>query len=930
MSKDKKSYTIHVVSHTHWDREWRYPFQEFRMLLVDMFDELIEILDKNPGYKYFLLDSQTIPLEDYLAIKPEKEADLRRHVEAGRIHIGPWYCLPDTPEISGESIVRNLLMGMLITEEWKGQKWSGYSPFSFGHSSQMPQIYLGFGLDHIFFYRGNNNRITKHEFTWEAPDGSQIMGMRSVNPYGRANWYVHVYRPVALNKWPFQWEYYWNEGQLPFHPGDEELQAFDYWLLEEKHLNELHLENLPKALEEIKSHAVKDATCDQLLYLDGMDQVNAYPRTPEIIDHANKLNTGDTYIHSSFLDYVEAVKANAKDLKVMKGEFRYTMLDGLWQNLFPGMLSARMYLKQQNRQCEIKLQKNADTWSALAENLCLEYPQGMMTLAWKYHLANQSHDSIAGCSVDLVHEDVEYRNRQVRHLADNISRRSMAHIVKNIDNSRLPADAICLIAFNPTQYERSEVVTAVIDLPEESNSQWFKVEDENGNEIPVQFFRNYNFGPIVKNPYEFPIPYKARRVHCAIELENVPGLGYKTFVINPQSGQKVNYGTMSPQVNVLENEYLRAEILPDGRLNVENKENGIKYNGLHYFEDRSEIGDHATHRPADEDEIITSIGAPAEISKIYDGSILVQYKIKTTMMLPKDALKDRSRRNPEKVPFGVTSYITLKKSSQFLEIRTELNNQIRDHKLRVMFPSGYKNIDKSYSETHFDVTERDIHLPDTSTWKEPMLPYYPQYMFCGMEDGKSGLAILNIGLPEYAAHEDESRTIGLTLLRTYRFPIIGANPEDVATDETQVMCQCLRSFTFDYAIYPYQGNWNDGQVFRNANQFNLKLRLNQVGRSQGNLPSSMSFIQIEPGQLVLSAIKKSSRNESLIVRVFNPTEETVAGTITFWKPIQQANRVDLNERILSKANFKGNKISVTATKNKILTYEIIMKQIGNS
>lgn len=340
MPKTKTKYTIHVVSHTHWDREWRYPMQEFRMLLIDMFDKLIELLDQNSDYKYFLLDSQTMPLEDYLAIKPEKEADLRRHVVAGRLHIGPWYSLPDTPEISGESIVRNLLTGMLITEEWKGKKWTGYSPFSFGQSSQMPQIYQGFGLDHIFFYRGNSNQVTKHEFTWEGPDGSRILGMRSVNPYGRANWYVNVYRPVALNKWPFQWDYHWGEGQLPFHPCDDELGGFDYWLLEGKHTERLYLENLPQALAEIKKHAVQDATCNQLLYLDGMDQVNANPGTAEIIARANQLKTGDTYLHSSFHDYVQAVKANAKNLKVMRGEFRYTMRDGLWQNLFPGMLSA--------------------------------------------------------------------------------------------------------------------------------------------------------------------------------------------------------------------------------------------------------------------------------------------------------------------------------------------------------------------------------------------------------------------------------------------------------------------------------------------------------------------------------------------------------------------------------------------------------------
>lgn len=926
MLQKQTNYTIHVISHTHWDREWRYPFQEFRMLSLDMFDKLIDLLDQHPDYKYFLLDSQTCPLEDYLAMKPEKEAALRKHVQAGRIHIGPWYTLPDTPEISGESIIRNLLMGMQITEEWGGQKWSGYSPFSFGQSSQMPQIYLGFGLDHIFFYRGNSNRVTKHEFIWEGPDDSRIMGMRSVNPYGRANWYVHVYRPVALNKWPFEWDYRWHEEQLPFHPCDEESAAFDYWLLEGAHCDKLYLENLPKALEEIKNHAVKDATCNHLLYLDGMDQVNPYPRTPEIIAEANKLKTGDIYIHSSFYDYVQAVKQNTQDLKVMKGEFRYTMTDGLWQNLFPGMLCARMYLKQQNRTCEIKLQKYADTWAALAGILGMEYPTGMLKLAWKYQLVNQSHDSIAGCSVDLVHADVEYRNRQIVHLADNVSRLSMAHIVKQIDNSQLPKNAITVIAFNPTQYQRTEVVEAILDLPEEANARWFTMQDTNGHEIPVQFITNYEFGPIVKNPYEFPIPYKARRFQCAFEARDVPAIGYKTYLIKPRKGQKINYGSMSPKVNVLENDHLRAEILLDGRINLTHKETGKCYTGLHYFEDRSDVGDHATQRSAALDEIITSIGAPAEISKVLDGPIMVQYKVKVTMMLPKDAYEDGSQRNPERVPYKIASLITLRKGSPYLEIKTELDNHVCDHKLRAMFPSGCANIQKSFSETHFDVTERDIHLPDTSTWKEPMLPYYPQYMFCGVEDGKTGLAIFNIGLPEYAVHEDEERTIGLTLVRTYRFPIIGADPENVKIDHTQVMCQCLRPFIFEYAIYPYKGTWDDAHVYQYANRFNLKLRLNQVGRSHGDLPSTMSFIKIEPEELVLSAIKKSDRSDGLIVRIFNPTEKTVRGTLTFLKSVQKANFVNLNEKVEKKAHVKEDVIEVTATKNKIVTLEVFLSQ----
>ncbi|MCK5737941.1 hypothetical protein KAH55_02120, partial [bacterium] len=844
MPKKDDNFTMHVVSHTHWDREWRYPFQEFRLLLLDMFDKLIELGDTNPDYNSFLLDSQTMPLDDYLEIKPEKEADLRRLVKSGKLIIGPWYSLPDTITISGESVVGNLLRGMQQTEEWEGKKWCGYSPCGYGQSSQMPQIYQGFGLDHLFFYRGSANYMTKHEWIWEGADGSRIMGMRSVNPYGRANWYVQVYRPVALNKWAFEWDYNWSEGQLPFHPCDEELADFDYWLLDGKHTEKLYLENLPKALEDIKGPAVKDATCQHLLYMDGMDQVNPYPRTPEIVAEANKLNTGDTYLHSSFYDYVQAVKANAKDLKVVSGEFRYTMKDGMWQNLFPGMLCSRMYLKQQNRQVEYKLQKNADTWAALAATLGAEYPTGLMRQAWKYLLQNQSHDSISGCSVDQVHDDVEYRNRQVRNLADNCSRKAMGDIVRGIDNSALPKDAVCLLAFNPTQYQRSEVVNAVIDVPVETDARWFTLEDTDGNELPVQFIQDGLFGPMVKNPYEFPIPYKARRFQVALQVQDVPGLGYKTFVVKPQSGQKVNFGTLSPAINVLENEFLRAEIQPDGRIDMTNKVTGKVYPGQHYFLDGSDVGDATTQRPTALDQEISSIGNVAEIAKITDGPLMVQYQIKVTMMLPKDAARDESQRNPEKVAYPITTTVTLRKGAKCLEFRTELTNTVKDHKLRAMFPSHYPGVEKAFAETHFAVTDRNIKLPDTSTWKEPMRPEYPQYMFCGVEGKKDGLALINIGLPEYAVYDDETRTIGLSLVRTYRFPIIGADPEDVAVDETQVGTQCLRLFVFDYALYPYGGNWEKGGVYEQASRFNVKMRLNQAGRSTGTLPNTLSFIDV--------------------------------------------------------------------------------------
>ena len=205
-----------------------------------------------------------------------------------------------------------------------------------------------------------------------------------------------------------------------------------------------------------------------------------------------------------------------------------------------------------------------------------------------------------------------------------------------------------------------------------------------------------------------------------------------------------------------------------------------------------------------------------------------------------------------------------------------------------------------------------------------MLPFYPQHMFCGVEDEEGGLAVVNIGLPEYAVHDDPVRTVGLTLLRTYRYPVIGANPEDTTTDGSQLMCQCLRPFCFDYAVYPYAGGWETGQVFRQAYRFNLPLRLSQTGRSGGTLPPSLAFVRLEPEQLVLSALKASSRSAGLIIRLFNPTERTIEGRLTLFRPVREATFVDLNEQPLGPAGHQGSSVFLTAAKGRIVTVEVFL------
>ncbi len=192
----------HFISNTHWDREWRYSAQRTRYMLASMLDMLFDIFDKCPDFKSFHLDSQTMPIQDYLEVFPEKEPLVRKLVSAGRLFIGPWFCLPDEFCVGGESLVRNLLLGHRMAKKYGGVSKTGYSPFGWGQISQMPQIYSGFGIDVAMFYRGINTYVApRSEFFWQSPDGTRIIGSRlGVRP--RYNVWYMIQRPVF---WGEEW-----------------------------------------------------------------------------------------------------------------------------------------------------------------------------------------------------------------------------------------------------------------------------------------------------------------------------------------------------------------------------------------------------------------------------------------------------------------------------------------------------------------------------------------------------------------------------------------------------------------------------------------------------------------------------------------------------------------------------------------------------
>jgi alpha-mannosidase len=466
---------IILVPHTHWDREWYQTFQQFRMRLVHAIDRLLDILDHDPSFTHFMLDGQTIVLDDYLEVRPEQAERLKHHIHSGRIQVGPWYLQPDEFLVSGESLVRNLRFGLRQAAEFGGQMRAGYVPDCFGHIAQLPQILRGFGIDNAVFWRGVGAEAHKSEFFWAAPDGTQVLVIFLAGPLG-----------------------YSNARDMPLAP--EEFAA---------------------RVELLAAPLLPMATTNTLLFMNGSDHLEPQEGLPKTIEAANTLlahidperqklltHYGPLEIDGqvkhvdsinvcigTLPQYIQAVQQHIErsqdtSLQVFSGEMRSSQIS----HLLPSVLSTRMWIKQQNTATEHLLERLVEPLTAWAWKLGAPYPKGFVRLAWKYLLLNHPHDSICGCSIDQVHRENSVRFGQSQQIGENLVNEAMHHIASVIDtratihaNSNQPyrdREATPIVVFNPSPGPRTEAVQILTHLPGSLNQA--VIVDEQGKRMPLR------------------------------------------------------------------------------------------------------------------------------------------------------------------------------------------------------------------------------------------------------------------------------------------------------------------------------------------------------------------------------------------------------------------------------------------------------------
>ncbi len=912
---------LHLVTHTHWDREWYRTFQEFRIYLVYLMDKLLDWLDSHDDYHSFLLDGQTAIIEDYLQVRPDQSERLKKHIQSGRIAIGPMYIQPDEYIPSGEALVRNFLIGHLMCEDYDRNLKIGYFPDSFGQASQIPQILKGFGIDRAVFWRGLcDEDLQKTEFNWAAKDGSSV---RSIwMPYSYGNAYA---MPANV----------------------DEAVAF-----------------IKKAMGDMEPLA----TTDHVLFMRGWDHSSFSPEITELIEAVNREleGTGIELVHSdldSLFDEIEK-EVDFKTLPTLSGEFR----NAKTMRIHPGIDATRMDIKQLNRRSQTLLEKYVEPLNAITWLYGEDYSNDVINHAWKYIIQSQAHDSICCCCTDEALQAATRRFEDAMEMGDAMLRNQSASFAAQVQTDAQPG--IPLVVINTQPMKRNEVVEGEVVLPFSD----FVLQDASGKQVPAQVLSveevNLGIDPSVqamavsdkeegekdllqevgRRPDDPNIYYnqnayvpltpraegvKGYRVRFSFSSGEMKGISSQVFYL-----QKGNPASQDSSIKTtamsIENDLVRLEFAQDGSFTLTHKKNNKVFTDQHVFEDNGDAGDSYNYSPPREDKIYSSKDCKATITPLHSGSLQATYRVEIPMQIPVGLTEDHQTRANELTTLNITSDITLTHDSPLVSIKTSLENNAHDHRLRVLFTSGF-NVEQSFAEEQYGVIARQTSLPQREYWEkegwtEDPQALYPQQNFVELNDGTIDHAVLNRDLTEYEVLDRETSTLAITLFRSVGAmgrPNLVIRPGrasglEVPTPDSLL----LKPMEFNYALYAHEGGF--GSTSEQACLFNAPMTVVQNSPHAGDLEAGESLLMLSPGTLIPTCLKKAEREDALILRFYNGGSRLVSdGTLNLSNKFSHAVLVNLNEEDLKLAHLaaKDGKVQLPDLKpGEICTLKLVRKE----
>ncbi len=942
-----KNRVLALISETHWDREWYLPFEGFRFKLVETIDKALRLVEQDPKYVNFTLDGQAVVLEDYLAARPRNETRLAKAIRDNRISTGPFYILPDEFLISAEAHVRNLMLGMAVVRRFGEPSLAGYMPDSFGHIAQVPQILDGFNIDNFFFTRGMGDEAATlgSEFTWTGQDGkTSILAVNLPLGYGNI---------AGLTR-------------------DQDNFA-------------ICADRVKRVVETLK----KRASTNVLLLMNGVDHLKPEEKISAFIEYFNQLDGGaaGTIKHVTLPDYIallkDAIRRARVTLKQYQGDFR----GGKEHLLLSDVFSSRVYLLQQNVQSEILMERLVEPLSALADWALkgdFTYPADYIWLAWRYLLKNHPHDSICGCSVDEVHQDMMYRFRHVKQLGAVLSKDAARYLMPRIDfhpggeGPRFGNMAFEMLVFNPSTFPRSgqvEFWVETAELGEDTCPEVFWIYDETGNKHP-------SVNKIDKTPPLLPGKKQFRSDYYKFQFMagNVPALGYKTYYLVPVDDEPTSAPAgdwVSIGQGTMESADFKITVNQNGTFTIEDKVHGARYENQGLLIDEPDFGDEYDFMPLPKDHaVVTSGGSRANVSSITIELNRARMQISTSIDVPMGIKEDRSGVISEKMSIPVTITIELCKGMHAVGLHVSVDNRAKDHRLRVAFPSGLVTGHKLVGQ-HYTVLEKPITLPEGKGWVQAPSTTDHFLSFVGIAGNDQlghvqGLAIVTGDSQEHEVNESTfgKNVIIVTLVRSVGWlgrPNGGAGP-DVRTPDAQ--CQGMNEFkmqvipfkpvnapsgrpTFprdfftavDEALVPLHviiphnlddfHNTEPLPAVLNYRRFDLPRMLlvdennEKFVNKEKLLPATASFVSLSPASMVFTSLKKSEAADGYILRFYNAGRDAADAVVTLHPSLKFSNvkEVKLDEHTgASKhdVNRDGSKVTVNGiTHDEIVTLKFL-------
>jgi len=894
--------SVAIVPHTHWDREWYQPFQTFRVRLVHLLDELLDLLEGDERYARFLLDGQTVVIDDYLEIRPDAAARLERLAAAGRLQVGPWMVLMDEYMVSGETIVRDLQLGIRRASALGGLMEVGYLPDMFGHVAQMPQLFRLAGLEHAVVWRGVPSAVTQTAFWWDAPDGSRV---RAEYLYGS----------------------YSNGRDLPADADGLVTRAHGY----ELELGSARLEG------------------GGMLLMNGTDHHLPQPWLGEVVEKANAHQDRYAFSVTSLPEYLAAQPS--PDLTVWEGELR----SGARANVLMGVASNRVDVHRACAVAERSLERRAEPLSALLLEPT-RYPTALLDVGWRNLVLNSAHDSSCACSADEVVDAVTVRYQEARQIGDALTKDALTSHAARVAST--PGSTVVV---NPTQRRRSGLAHGSVPgtgpvhfVASDGTPCSTQVLREVGGEgfstivsgekvrWVLELLRGQEFagarvarvdreeiGPDdweyvfhAAGPGDTPIDLEDLREELldrglagqtvrfrqnlpssrevVFHAPDVAGFGWQTF--RPVDG--IGPATTLTAGDLrLTNDHLEVSVDPStGCLTIVTVD-GVVVRGANLLVDGGDGGDTYNYSPPDEDLVVTE-PISVEVTVVEDGPVRARLLVTSRYDVPAAAVGDErscSQRSDETTVLEVRTTLELRCDERFLRIRAEIDNTARDHRLRAHFPLPAP-VAGSDAECAFAVVHRGLTAEGGPS--EHGLPTFVSRRFVDCSDGDRGFALLHDGLLEYEVLVDDSGSepvgteLALTLLRATGYLSrleIALRPDPAGPPLRVEGPQLLGRHVVQYAVLPHRGAWSDAGLHGAADEFLVGLERARVpGGADADRAAAGADLAVEGAEV--SAVHRE--DSALVLRVYNPRPETTTLGINRGSSPLVGEVVDLRGRVV--------------------------------